>query len=750
MTSIVRFHALSGAQNNDPLCYLLELDGCRILLDVGWNEDFNLEQLEQLKEVAPTVDAVLISHPDLLHLGAYPYAFAKLGLKCPVYATIPVENMGQLFMYDIHHARANQEDFDLFTLDDVDAAFAHITKVNYKQAVTIPGTGIQMSACAAGHMVGGSVWQITKDDENIVYAVDYNHRRERHLNSTAFDFLTRPYMLITNTLNARYNQEKRKVRDADLLASVLHTLRNNGDVLLVADTAGRSLELLQLLDQLWGQDAGRSVYPLVYLNNCAFSTLKCARTVTSFMWDAMQNLKDRDASSRAGNEDSLPFPLDHVQSAHTMDELKGIQGPKIILVAQSSLEAGFSRELFLQMANDAKNQVLFTTRPLAGSLGDTLLRQKAAGSIDPIIVPYKHRIKLQGEELATYRQAERERLEALKAEALALLQVEQELDAVEDGDAAGVGDDQAADGAPVEKKARRSASFFKTRTKQRSLMFNYAAPTQTWDDYGQPFDMEKIKVLEEANAIAMPVAEALVEEQAAQEAMATEVNEVLHDESPPTKVVEDRVEITPLCQVKYIDFEGLADGDAMLRILSHIRPRSLMLIHGDKDDTEFMSKAFEESATTAGFETRIETPKVGDVIDMTTDRNIFQVKLRDALVSQLKFRETGGYQIAWVDGVIQAAQDEDEGAADTKVLPELVTYEGLSEHHAVFVGDLMLSELRDVLQTHSITATFLKGTLICGDKIQVSRDSQGLLIDGPLCPEYYAVRDVVYSQFASA
>ena len=134
-------------------------------------------------------------------------------------------------------ARANQEEFDLFSLDDVDEAFAHITKVTYYQGITLPGmkpplgricclnccsatlfylrlltlnaelsclcrvvmsdwqvqhlplthdgigTGIQISAYPAGHMIGGSVWQITKDDEDIIYAVDYNHRRERHLKS---------------------------------------------------------------------------------------------------------------------------------------------------------------------------------------------------------------------------------------------------------------------------------------------------------------------------------------------------------------------------------------------------------------------------------------------------------------------------------------------------------------------------------------------------------------------------------------
>jgi cleavage and polyadenylation specificity factor subunit 2 len=29
-------------------------------------------------------------------------------------------------------------------------------------------------------MIGGTVWKITKETEEIVYAVDYNHKKERY------------------------------------------------------------------------------------------------------------------------------------------------------------------------------------------------------------------------------------------------------------------------------------------------------------------------------------------------------------------------------------------------------------------------------------------------------------------------------------------------------------------------------------------------------------------------------------------
>lgn len=42
------------------------------------------------------------------------------------------------------------------------------------------GHGLTITPLPAGHMIGGTLWRITKDgEEDIVYAVDYNHKKER-------------------------------------------------------------------------------------------------------------------------------------------------------------------------------------------------------------------------------------------------------------------------------------------------------------------------------------------------------------------------------------------------------------------------------------------------------------------------------------------------------------------------------------------------------------------------------------------
>lgn len=140
-------------------------------------------------------------------MGALPYLVGKCGLNCPIYATVPVYKMGQMFMYDFYlvntvlnaptrsllgtpidssllslQSRANTEDFDLFSLDDIDAAFDKITHLKYSQTVHLKGNGqgLQITPLPAGHLIGGAIWRILKEgEEEIIYAVDYNHHKER-------------------------------------------------------------------------------------------------------------------------------------------------------------------------------------------------------------------------------------------------------------------------------------------------------------------------------------------------------------------------------------------------------------------------------------------------------------------------------------------------------------------------------------------------------------------------------------------
>lgn len=85
------------------------------------------------------IDCVLLSHHDLEHLGALPYLVGKLGLQADIYATQPVYKMGNLVMYDAYMSRKKIEQFDKFTLNDVDTAFDMIVQLKYSQYHALQG-----------------------------------------------------------------------------------------------------------------------------------------------------------------------------------------------------------------------------------------------------------------------------------------------------------------------------------------------------------------------------------------------------------------------------------------------------------------------------------------------------------------------------------------------------------------------------------------------------------------------------------
>lgn len=111
-----------------PASFLLSIDSANILLDCGVYDHpptadpssstatQSSEQhaalsayLLRLKELAPTLDLVLLSHPLLSSVGLLPWLRARCGLRCPVYATLPTREMGRYAVQEWVEAKTLEE-----------------------------------------------------------------------------------------------------------------------------------------------------------------------------------------------------------------------------------------------------------------------------------------------------------------------------------------------------------------------------------------------------------------------------------------------------------------------------------------------------------------------------------------------------------------------------------------------------------------------------------------------------------------
>lgn len=88
------------------------------------------------------------------------------------------------------------------------------------------GFGLTITPLPAGHMIGGTIWKIVKiGEEDIIYATDFNHKKERHLNGCELEKLQRPSLFITDAFNATYQQARRRTRDEKLMSKLSYHIQ---------------------------------------------------------------------------------------------------------------------------------------------------------------------------------------------------------------------------------------------------------------------------------------------------------------------------------------------------------------------------------------------------------------------------------------------------------------------------------------------------------------------------------------------
>ena len=710
---------------------------------------------------------MLLSHADIAHLGALPAAFARCGLRrgTPVCATTPVAKMGLLTLYDLFAARHGDADFDAFTLDDVDVAFDNVQQLKYTQTLTLSlGAGgctpISITPFAAGHTLGGAVWRISAGAEEVVYAVDWNNRGERHLPPAALDVFVRPSLLITDAFSALAPMPapRRDVERA-LCEACVACMRADGCALLPCDAAGRTLEVLLTLEAHWAANPGLGNYRIVLLTACTQSTLEFAASQLEWMSDAV-------ARSFESNRDN-PFVMRYVTPVSSLEALDALPpGPKVVVASLSSLVAGPARALMARWAADTRCMLLFTT---AGH-EDTLAR--ALASAAPIPAPARpplrlqlgRRVALQGEELAEWRELKRveteeaaDTLQHGELEARPFLEVPVASKVADEAATMDIVQAVAASTADVEAEAAALCVVrypclvdgFKSPTGAAAPMFPFDERMVKASDYGELIDARDFADgagLDGPFGLSGPADEELGSER---ERLALPATPGAEGGERPTKVVTTDVSLQLACAIVVVDYGGRADGRSVRNTLSMMEPRRLVLVHGTEDATA----ALAEHATNVlpGLAAPVATPKAGERCDLSASTPSLRVRLgddaADTAVAALAPAGDGTYAVAWIDGLLHPAAAPN----GLQVLCGPSLEEPTRHHRPAFVGDLRFSDLLQACSAAGIPSEFSAGgVLLCGRGVSV-RKVDGVdgefVLEGAAGEDYYRVREVLYSRF---
>ncbi|KAF5613416.1 Cleavage factor two 2 [Fusarium subglutinans] len=336
------FCPLQGALSDSPASQsLLELDGgVKVLVDLGWDETFDVERLKDIEKQVTTLSLILVTHATASHLAAYAHCCKNIPqfTRIPVYATRPVIDLGRTLIQDLYtsspaaattipQSSLTESAYSLTqtattaqnlllqspTNEEIARYFSLIQPLKYSQPhqplpspFSPPLNGLTITAYNSGHTLGGTIWHIQHGLESIVYAVDWNQARENVFAGAAWlggaggggaeviEQLRKPTALICSSRGADRTAQTggRAKRDEQLVDTIKACVTRGGTVLIPVDSSARVLELSYLLEHAWridaASDAGVLKTAKLYLaGRNMSSTMRYARSMLEWMDDSI-------------------------------------------------------------------------------------------------------------------------------------------------------------------------------------------------------------------------------------------------------------------------------------------------------------------------------------------------------------------------------------------------------------------------------------------------------------------------------
>lgn len=636
-SSGISFRPLYGLKDSEPLCSILEIEGRTILLDCGWTDDFDVSLIEPLRDVAGDVDAVLISFADFDHIGALPYAVAHFGLDAPIYSTIPTYQMGGVLLRDAYGSthRRSSEDRSRFAMQFVDRAMEMFVNggLNYRERSEIMSNSAQskipifVRASPAGRLLGGSVWRIFNEFENVVYAVDFNHQRDYHLGEPRFDDsdLFRASLLITGANNSTLEGlDGLKKRSERFKNRILETLEDGGNVLIPTDSGGRVLELLLLLARCWGQN---SRYPLIFAHRHADRAIDFAKRSLEWMHESFAN--SFDIERRNDFDNTTGGAMQRVKVVTSEEQIKRMilsnSRPKVVLCTSESMQTGFSRLLFKHWCNNPRDLVMFTSRDFAER--DTLaykLQRHITGSQDRIDVGDYVPEKMTEEKSKSEYKKMIERANSMVDARIAKEEKERALMIIDEDDDDEDEMDHEDEDTNADAEDWRTMFVKKIATRrveqknQGPLMFSFEPQRLHLDAYGLRVHASDFAPPEhiERSAKASSISERYGMGSKVLIGTNTEVtntitrndHEEIHvfDEDESARRLKLEIEEDPttsryvpnpllvVCQIDFVNMEGRSDGESMRATIENLAPRRVVFVRGNPEENLKM-KSFAEN-----------------------------------------------------------------------------------------------------------------------------------------------------------
>jgi len=362
----IRIVGLGGFKEVGRSCLLVQTQNSKVLVDVGVNTSTSdtsraYPYLNMLGFSLKEVDAVVISHGHMDHMGFLPYLFTY-GYDGPVYCTPPTRDLMILLQQDyINLCKKSLNIEPLYSKKDIHNELKHIIPVDYGEVVDITPE-IKMTLYNAGHILGSASvhLHIGEGAHNLVYSGDMKFGFTRLFDPANIRFPRLETLLIESTYGGRNDISLNRHDSEQRLTDIIEkTMARGGKVLIPVFAVGRSQEIMLVLEE-YARKRSDFNYP-IYIDGMV---LEASAIHTAYPEYLREQLQRRILSDRSPFEN----PLIKVAKGTDKEEIVN-GGPAVILAPSGMLAGGPSLEYLKMMADDEKNTLIFVGYQSSLSLG---------------------------------------------------------------------------------------------------------------------------------------------------------------------------------------------------------------------------------------------------------------------------------------------------------------------------------------------------------------------------------------------
>jgi hypothetical protein len=375
-TEWLKATALGGYKEVGRSSLLLETPNSKVIIDCGvspepsvkgvdavLNSDSNkaFPYLDSANISINELDAVVITHAHMDHIGFIPYLF-KFGYEGPVYCTPPTRDLAALLLNDYMKLVIRGGGTPLYEEKDVRKMLTHMITRDYGEVTNITGE-MKLTYHNAGHILGSAIVHLHVGEGlyNIVHTGDMKYGFTRLYDPASVKYPRIDSLFIESTYGGHNDISKnRQDAEIELMDTIKKTINNNGKVLIPLFSVGRSQELQMVLENYMTGNPNYKLDVPVYLDGMI---LEASAIHTAYPEYLKESLRNRILSDRS------PFESEIFEVVKGEREEVFEKGPSIILASGGMMNGGASLEYFKRLADDPKNTIVFVGYNSVSSLG---------------------------------------------------------------------------------------------------------------------------------------------------------------------------------------------------------------------------------------------------------------------------------------------------------------------------------------------------------------------------------------------